>query len=176
MLSGGLGSSNYVLEELTTYFKDLSKGANSCVAGSRVLRTNGNARTVVVEGLLHDRRTEAHALREHIVRASYGIIMEETRPKMPSLSQIINPRLTNTTIDATDQIRWLVKFGETVQVGKPITVKITRCLKMSDQRKWTQKIVWLKGPRMLLPEKAEDGECSVSKLNRRSVLTNRRME
>ncbi|RSM01816.1 hypothetical protein CEP52_008324 [Fusarium oligoseptatum] len=155
ILSGGLGSSDYVLKELTTYFRDLSKGANSCVAGSRVLRTNGNARTVVVEGLLYDRRTKAHALREHIVRANYGIIVEETRPKWPALSRNVNP--ANTTTDAPDRIRWLVKFGETVQVGKPITVEITKPLEKSDQRKWTEKIVWLGGECPCLPANMKKG-------------------
>ncbi|RSL53572.1 hypothetical protein CEP54_010309 [Fusarium duplospermum] len=145
VLSGGLGSSDYVLKELTTYLRGLGNEANSCVAGSRVLRTNGNARTVVVEGLLHDRRTEAHTLREHIARANYGIIVKEPRPKKPTLSKIAKRYPTNTTIDAPDQIRWLVKFGETVQVGKPITVEITKPLEKSDQRKWTEKIVWLEG-------------------------------
>ncbi|UPK91770.1 hypothetical protein LCI18_002705 [Fusarium solani-melongenae] len=131
VLSGGLGSSDYVLKELTTYINDLGKKANSCVAGSRVLRTKGNARMVVVEGLLYDRRTEARALREHIARANYGIIVEEPRSR------------GSAQCSTSPTIRWLVKFGETIQVGKPTTVEITKRLEKSDRGKWAEKIVWL---------------------------------
>ncbi|RSL86364.1 hypothetical protein CEP51_002855 [Fusarium floridanum] len=159
ILSGGLGSSSYVLKELTTLFSRLGNEANSCVTGSRVLGAEDHARTAVVEGLLYDRRAKgARALGEHKARANYGIIVEEPRPKDPALNENTKQYTADTTVFVTDRIRWLVKFGETIQVGKPITVEITKRLEKSDQRKWTEKIVWLKGPDSFLPETVEDGK------------------
>ncbi|KAL2690003.1 hypothetical protein Neosp_004069 [[Neocosmospora] mangrovei] len=157
ILSGGLGSSDYVFEELTTYFNELTSETNSCVAGSKVFRAKGDARTVVMKGLLYDRRTQARALREHKARANYGVIVEEKLPKGSPSSKNTKRYREDGTIFATDRIRWLVKFGETIQVGRPITVDITKRLGKGGQRQWTEKIVWLDGEMLPLP-KAIDAE------------------
>ncbi|KAM6534811.1 hypothetical protein FALCPG4_004434 [Fusarium falciforme] len=157
VLSGGLGSSDYVLEELTTYFRDLANEANSCVIGSRVFRDKGDARTAVVKGVLYDRKTQARALREHKARANYGVIVEEKLPKGSSSSENTNQYPTDTTIFATDQIRWLVKFGDTIQVGRPITVDITKRLEKRDPWRWTEKVVWLDGKKSSLPKEVKAG-------------------
>ncbi|RSL37888.1 hypothetical protein CEP53_015393, partial [Fusarium sp. AF-6] len=149
-LSGGLGSSDYVLKELTTFLDSQASKANSCVAGSKFFRFEAYSRTVVIDGLLYDRRTKARKLREYIARANYGIIIEEPRSE-ESVSSKGSPANT------ADKIRWLVKFGETIQVDRPITVDITKRLKRSNQRKWTEKIVWLEGGSSNLPANVEEG-------------------
>lgn len=172
MLSGGLGSSDYVLDELTTYFKRLGNEANSCVTGSKVFRTKGDARTVVAKGLLYNRTTKARTLGEHKARGNYGIIVEEKIGKWSPLGENIKRYPGSDTKFATDRIRWLVKFGDTIQVGSPITTDITKRLVKSEQWKWTEKIVWLQGASSILPANVKDGECSWSKLNCSSVLIN----
>ncbi|KAM0433288.1 hypothetical protein ACHAPT_004164 [Fusarium lateritium] len=159
VLSGGLGSSEYVLKELDTYFKGLADEKNSCVAGSKVLRAAGDPRMAVVSGLLCNRRTstKAPALGELIARANYGIVVEEPQPRGFVPTENIKRYPANTTVFATDQIRWLVKFGETIEVGKPITLDMTKRLEKSDQRTWTEKIVWLSGESPVLPENVQDG-------------------
>ncbi|KAJ3467540.1 hypothetical protein MRS44_005104 [Fusarium solani] len=137
VLSGGLGSSDYVLKELTT--------------------AEGDARTAVVKGLLYDRRTKVRALGEHKARANYGIIVEEPQSEGPTLNENTKRYPSDTTVFATDRIRWLIKFGETIQVGEPTTVKITKRLEKSEQWKWTEKIVWLKGTGSFLPANVKDG-------------------
>ncbi|KAI8681256.1 hypothetical protein NCS55_00376100 [Fusarium keratoplasticum] len=144
VLSGGLGNSDYVLNELTTFFNDLAKEANTCV-GSKIFRAESDAGMVVANGLLNGRGTKAHALGEHIARANYGIIVEDPRSR------------GSARYPEGPTIRWLVKFGDTIQVGKPITVGITKRLEKSDQGKWTEKIVWLRGAREFLPETVKDG-------------------
>lgn len=160
------------MKGLTTYFNRLGNEANSCVTGSKVFRAEGDARTAVVKGLLYDRRTKVRALGEHKARANYGIIVEEPQPEGPTLNENTKRYPSDTTVFATDRIRWLIKFGETIQVGEPTTVKITKRLEKSEQWKWTEKIVWLKGTGSFLPANVKDGECSWSKLNCSSVLIN----
>ncbi|KAI8721869.1 hypothetical protein NCS52_00329500 [Fusarium sp. LHS14.1] len=168
VLSGGLGSSDYVLNELTAYFNRLGNEANSCVTGSKVFRAEGDARTAVVKGLLHDRRTKARTLGEHKARSNYGIIVEEPQSASRSPNESTKRYPKDTTVFVTDRIHWLVKFGETIQVDKPTTVKITKRLEKSDEWKWTEKIVWLGGGGENLPTNVKDG-CKMRMEELRSV-------
>lgn len=112
---------------------------------------------VVAQGLLYDRRPRTRALRKRIARASYGIIVEEPQSSASALRKIIK-QYPSKDVPAPDRIRWLVKSGETIQVDKPITLSLTKRLEKSDQRKWTEKIIWLMGDSSTLPENVEDGE------------------
>ncbi|KAJ4327519.1 hypothetical protein N0V84_002047 [Fusarium piperis] len=165
VVSGDLGSSDYVWERLAAHLNVLANEANSCLAGSKVRRVGDDARTAVVKGLLHDRRIKADALREHVAQANYGIIVEEPQPEGSAPSKNAKQYTADTTIFATDRIRWLVKSGETIQVGKPITLSITKRLEKSDQRKWAEKIVWLKSKSSALPKSVKDGwKCGMKEL------------
>lgn len=129
----------------------------------------------MAKGLLYDRGAKARAIGEHIARANYGIIVERPISRGSAASENIKQYPANATTFVRDQIHWLVEHEDIIKVGKPITIDIIKHLKKSDQRKWTEEILWLSGKRDL-PEYRKDGECSVSKLIRPSLLINRRRE
>ncbi|KAI1068857.1 hypothetical protein LB507_006113 [Fusarium sp. FIESC RH6] len=82
VISGGLGSSPYVLKQLKTYINSLACERDSCVAGASVVQVENDAQMVVVKGLLHDRRTNNHTLREYVARANYAVV--KTIPARPT--------------------------------------------------------------------------------------------
>ncbi|KAI8682645.1 hypothetical protein NCS56_00387700 [Fusarium sp. Ph1] len=111
---------------------------------------------------LHQEFQEASIseLGEHIARANYGIIVEKPRPEESAPSKNTKRYPVDTTI------RWLVKFRETIQVDRAITVDITKRLEKSDQGKWTEKIVWLKGESSYLPTNVKEGwTCGMKELH-----------
>ncbi|EEU46778.1 uncharacterized protein NECHADRAFT_35919 [Fusarium vanettenii 77-13-4] len=138
------GRLSFTRQQLESCFDTILKQIKSLIKEALHNFEGGNARMVVVEGLLYDRRTEVHALRNHIARANYGIVIEESRSGGPA------------RFPGGPTIHWLVKLGDTIQLGKPVTIDVTKRLEKSDPRRWTEKIVWLRGAGKFLPETVKD--------------------
>ncbi|KAG5756137.1 hypothetical protein H9Q70_001221 [Fusarium xylarioides] len=147
VISGGLGSSDYVLEQLKEYIATKAKERNSCVTGSTILTAKSHARKVVIHGLLSDRQSRHHALREYLARANYGIVPRRASPR---------GLLAGMSTSAEGNYAWPVKYRDTIKACKPVTIKITRKLEPGQQR-WTEEIVWLNGERNDLPNRSSQG-------------------
>ncbi|RFN45348.1 hypothetical protein FIE12Z_10413 [Fusarium flagelliforme] len=147
VISGGLGSSAYVLKQLKTYINSLACEKDSCVAGASVVQVENDAQMVVVKGLLHDRRTNDHTLRQYVARANYAIVKN-----IPSKST------ASAAKSAGEKIDWLVKYGDTIKACKPTTIRITRILAKAGPWRWTEEIMWLGGKRSHLPTSRQEGK------------------
>ncbi|KAJ4019561.1 hypothetical protein NW766_003296 [Fusarium irregulare] len=146
VISGGLGSSPYVLKQLKRYINSLACEKDSCVAGATVVQVQHDAQMVVVKGLLHDRRTNDHTLREYVARANYAIVKS------------ISSRSTSSAVmSAGESIDWRVKYGDTIKACKPTTIRITRILAKAGPWRWTEEIMWLGGKRSHLPTNRQEG-------------------
>ncbi|EKJ76580.1 hypothetical protein FPSE_03246 [Fusarium pseudograminearum CS3096] len=148
VLSGGLGGSDYVFEELVAYINSLAAKRDSRLVGVQFLRTAGDTRTAVVSGLLGWRNDNAQALREYIARASYGIVVRNPPPSLLSASDFI-------TQDG--RVKWIVKYGSYIKYFQPITVKLTKYFNKNDPWTWTEEVMWLdKEERILPPRKIHE--------------------
>ncbi|KAG4260177.1 hypothetical protein FPRO04_08723 [Fusarium proliferatum] len=147
VLSGGLGSSNYIFMELEKHINFLRDRGNRCVSGATVLQAQADAQMVVILGLLEDRKNETRALREYIARANYGI----TNSPSSRVSII------SATGSEERRIDWRVKYRDRIEVGKPISIEIIRELGKNDERRWTEEIVWAIATKDSLPEDMKQG-------------------
>ena len=110
------------------------------------MQVENDAQMVVVKGLLHDRQTNNHTLREYVARANYAIVKT-----IPSRST------ANAATSARERIDWRIKHGDTIKACKPTTIKITRILAKAGPWRWTEEIMWLDGKRSHLPTSRQEG-------------------
>ncbi|QPC79154.1 hypothetical protein HYE68_009906 [Fusarium pseudograminearum] len=146
VLSGGLGGSGYVLEELEAYINSLAAKRDSCLVGVQVLRAPGDTRTAVISGLLDERKYNAQALREYIARANYGIVVRDPAPSRSLFS-------ASAVTSQEARVEWKVKYGSYIKYFQPITIKLTKRFQKNDPRTWTEEIMWLDKEERILPSK-----------------------
>ncbi|KAG5800753.1 hypothetical protein H9Q69_000312 [Fusarium xylarioides] len=148
VISGGLGSSEYVLNELEAYIASLACEPNSCVAGAAVfLPAQGDARMVVVKGLLDDRQSKSHTLREYVARANYAITMNPSTPGSTA----------STSASIEEIIHWRLKYGDTIKACEPTTIRFIRKLGDKGPWRWTVEIMWVDQQRSRLPPNRIEG-------------------
>jgi hypothetical protein len=127
VLSGGLGSSAYVRDQLQQRFSSYSHPSANNVA---VIPCN-DPQLVVVRGLLLSWEQkwqtggQASVLATRIARASYGvIIMEEYNPSKHFLEDTITDAMDPKKKWALNQIQWLIRKGDVVDPNVPITKQL----------------------------------------------------
>ncbi|KAL8740298.1 MAG: hypothetical protein Q9190_006981 [Brigantiaea leucoxantha] len=132
VLSGGLGSSSYVKQCISSYYGSGIGSTKSNVKQMRTL-TIGEPQLAVVQGLVMERiQTVSRGnqiFEERCCRSSYGIIcMEEYNPNWDRhIGQKVILDQRDGKKWAVDQIQWFVKQGQNVSsngVLRPFTIKI----------------------------------------------------
>ncbi|KAK4122039.1 hypothetical protein N657DRAFT_622632 [Parathielavia appendiculata] len=123
VLSGGLGSSAYVRDQLQQRFADFPHPNASRV---EVIRCS-DPQLVVVRGLLLDHQQKAQTggtasvLAARVARASYGIIVKH--PYSPVLhfnEEIVTDRYETDKKWAVNQIEWLIRKGDVIYPNAPL--------------------------------------------------------
>jgi len=116
MLSGGLGSSQYVRARL----EELLAQHNHPNAQGMVILPCNEPQLVVVRGLVLDNTTRV--LESRIARMDYGVVLSQT---FTVAEGKLIPQLTDApvrkpnTYMATRQVTWLIQRGQKVSVDQP---------------------------------------------------------
>ncbi|KAJ5015657.1 hypothetical protein K4K57_012880 [Colletotrichum sp. SAR 10_99] len=144
VLSGGLGGSAYVRDNLQHQFQSYSHQNAEKVA---VIPCQ-DPQLVVVRGLLldHQQRMETgrlSVLATRIARASYGVVIKEVySPQMHFNEDIQNDAFDPKKKWAVNQIRWLIRKGDIVDPNTSLVHSLAISLGAGDtQRSWDANIV-----------------------------------
>ncbi|KXX80591.1 Chaperone protein HscA [Madurella mycetomatis] len=156
VLSGGLGSSAYVRDQLQQRFASFSHPNSNPV---EVIRCS-DPQLVVVRGLLLDRQQKAQTggtasvLAARVARASYGVIVRQ--PYLPGihLNEDIVPDLYETNKKwAMNQIEWLIKKGDVIYPNAPLAKLFQVRLAAGElTRAWDTEVVTSHSEPSLLPK------------------------
>ena len=164
ILSGGLGSSPYVRDQLQQRFINYPHPNASRVA---VIPCN-DPQLVVVRGLLLDRQQKwqtggiASVLAARVARASYGIIVREAY--MPEIH--INEEVRDDQYEpgkkwAMNQIEWLIRKGDTINPNVPLVKSFQIRLAGGDlTRAWDTRIIISHNDPGFLPRSMKQGDYS----------------
>ncbi|KAF3807095.1 hypothetical protein GCG54_00007351 [Colletotrichum gloeosporioides] len=144
VLSGGLGGSAYVRDNLQHHFHSYSHQNAEKVA---VIPCQ-DPQLVVVRGLLLDHQQKMETgrlsvLATRIARASYGVIIKEVySPQMHFNEDIQNDAFDPKKKWAVNQIRWLIRKGDIVDPNAPLVHSLAISLGAGDtQRSWDANVV-----------------------------------
>ncbi|KHN97561.1 uncharacterized protein MAM_04576 [Metarhizium album ARSEF 1941] len=155
VLSGGLGSSDYVFQKLDEFFT-WQKGRRPCL-GEAKLWTCSNPQTAVIRGLLMNKRNETFGPR--ITRASYGVVAHQC-PLGKSKSRLKGSRDSRGKA-VPGQIQWVVKKGTMIRPNDRFRHKVTRTFTKSDPDDWTETIVSSTCSLEYLPQTTQDAGVEV---------------
>ncbi|KAF9880281.1 hsp70 family chaperone [Colletotrichum karsti] len=155
VLSGGLGGSAYVRDSLQAQFQNYAHQNAEKVA---VIPCQ-DPQLVVVRGLLLDHQQKMETgrlsvLATRIARASYGVVIKEVY----SPQQHFNEDIQDDAFDpkkkwAVNQIRWLIKKGDTVNPNSPLVHSLAISLGAGDTRRsWDANIVISHNEASFLPK------------------------
>ncbi|KAH8657847.1 hypothetical protein BX600DRAFT_415644 [Xylariales sp. PMI_506] len=145
VLSGGLGSSPYIRDQLQQQFMNFPHPNASRVA----ILPCQDPQLVVVRGLLLDRQQKmetggtASVLSARIARASYGVVVQEvyTPAKHFNEDVVVDP-YDKKQKWATNQIEWLIKKGDVITPGSPLVKAMQIRLASNDTtRAWTSHFI-----------------------------------
>ncbi|KAK0718947.1 hypothetical protein B0T21DRAFT_395904 [Apiosordaria backusii] len=158
ILSGGLGSSAYILDGIKNYIKNSER---SVLKGTQV-RKCPDPQLVVVKGLLCEQRDGI--LRTRIARASYGLVVSPLYSKKdPShFQQKVNPDPHDGKKYVENQIRWMVKRDEEIPNDPKhvFSVSVNRRADLDGPFRWTETIVVSSRERTYLPTNTKDANVS----------------
>ena len=137
VLSGGLGSSAYVRDQLQRRFHQL-----------QVIPSN-DPQLVVVKGLLLDRQQRSEAgeaasvLSSRIARASYGVVVQEIyEPAMHANEDVLPDPFEPSKKWALNQIQWLIKKGDQINPNTSLVNSFEiRLAATNTTRAWNSGIV-----------------------------------
>ena len=156
VLSGGLGSSPYVRQRLTSHF-EIGPGSSKANAQDMKIVTVAEPQLAVVHGLVMDRvqsisRGEV-VFEQRCCRTSYGVLcLQEYNPNNPKHTGqdvILDPRDGKKYVE--DQIQWFIQQGQSVSskgVMKPFLIKIKPG---QEDKPWRNQIIMSNNPRDKLP-------------------------
>lgn len=146
VLSGGLGSSAYVRDQLQQRF--LSHKHPNASDQVQVIPCN-DPQLVVVRGLLLDRQQRwesggaTSVLSTRIARASYGVIVQEIYvPAVHDNEDVRVDPFEKNKKWALNQIQWLIKKGDQVNPNVPIVKSFQIRLAATDTtRAWNSQVI-----------------------------------
>ncbi|KAI6777669.1 hsp70 family chaperone [Emericellopsis cladophorae] len=155
MLSGGLGSSVYVKDQIAARYANQPHPA---AVGIRIVPCN-EPQLVVARGLLLDEQQKwqtgstMSVLSTRVARASYGIIvMEEYVPSLHYGETVFNDRFDPKKQWVSNQIQWLIKKGDMIHPNVPLSKPFHYRLAESDlTRSWTVDIITSRNEPSFLP-------------------------
>lgn len=162
VLSGGLGSSAYVRDQLQQRFLTYPHPNANRVA---VIPCN-DPQLVVVRGLLLDRQqrwqtnSTKSILASRIARASYGVIVRQMyTPSRHFGEDIRTDAFDKSKRWAINQIQWLIKKGDVVDPNVPLVKSFEISLAEGDlTRSWDAEIVMSHNEQSFLPTSMKKGE------------------
>jgi hypothetical protein len=162
VLSGGLGSSAYVRDQLQQRFLSYPHPNASRVA---VIPCN-EPQLVVVRGLLLDQQQKwetggtASVLATRIARASYGVVVQEVYAPQRHYNEDIRTDTYDTTQKwAVNQIQWLIRKGDVINPNLPLVKSFEIRLGPGDTtRSWDSEIVVSQNEPSFLPRSLKHGE------------------
>ncbi len=163
MLSGGLGSSTYVRDQLQQHFATRQHPSAQRVD---VIRCN-DPQLVVVRGLLLDRQQRyqtggmASVLAARVARASYGVIVKHAYvPEQHVYEDIAHDEHEPNKMWAINQIQWLIKKGDLIAPNSSVTKEFNVRLAAGElTRTWGTKIVMSNNETNALPRSLKQGAC-----------------
>jgi len=151
ILSGGLGSSAYVLQRLHEYIETSDR---SSLRGTKV-QMCAEPQLVVAKGLLLEQFNKT--LRTRIARASYGIIAPQ---RYSEKAGHFSPHIVVDCFDdhkyVMDRIHWFVKRGEKMASGAVLTVPIERRVALDEPLFFKETVVSCDNPDGCVPENMTD--------------------
>ncbi|KAK3687750.1 hypothetical protein B0T22DRAFT_138195 [Podospora appendiculata] len=155
VLSGGLGSSQYVRDQLQQRFQYYPHPNANNVA---VIPCN-DPQLVVVRGLLFDRQQkwetggQASVLGTRIARASYGVLIQEIySPAIHMNEDIRTDAFDPSQKWAVNQIQWLIRKGDVVNPNVPLVKSFEIRIGSRDTtRAWDSEIVVSQNEPSMLP-------------------------
>jgi hypothetical protein len=163
-LSGGLGSSTYVHDQLQQHF---AARQHPNARQVEVIRCN-EPQLVVARGLLLDRQERwqrggvASVLAARVARASYGVIVK--RPYSPA--HHANEDIVDDDYDpeqrwAINQIEWLIEKGQEINPNGSLTQELKMRLAAGElKREWDTRIVISHNEAKALPKSMKQGACA----------------
>lgn len=165
ILSGGLGSSAYVRDQLQQRFINYPHPNANHVA---VIPCN-DPQLVVVRGLLLDRQQRwqtdggASVLAARVARASYGVIVNEAySPALHFNEDICVDQYERDKRWAINQIEWLIKKGDTVNPDVPLVKSLQIRLASGElTRAWNTTVVISHCEPTFLPRSMKQRACKV---------------
>lgn len=161
VLSGGLGSSAYVRDQLQHRFSNYPHPNASCVA---VIPCN-DPQLVVVRGLLFDRQQrwntggKTSILAARVARASYGVIVQEVYSPALHFNEDLQPDPFDKGKKwAVNQIQWLIRKGEVINPNVPLVKSFAISLAEGElTRAWDSRIVISHNEPSFLPRSMKQG-------------------
>jgi len=161
ILSGGLGSSAYVRDQLQQRFINYPHPNANRVA----VVPCSDPQLVVVRGLLLDRQQRwqtggiASVLAARVARASYGVIVLEAYSPTVHFNEDVRPDQYEPSKKwAINQIEWLIKKGDTINPNVPLVKSFQIRLAGGDfTRAWDTKIVISHSEPSFLPRSMKQG-------------------
>ncbi|GJC95410.1 Hsp70 family chaperone [Colletotrichum higginsianum IMI 349063] len=155
ILSGGLGGSAYVRDSLQKQFQNYSHQNASKVA---VIPCQ-DPQLVVVRGLLLDHQQKMETgrisvLATRVARASYGVLIKQVySPQQHFDEEIQNDQFDPKKKWAMNQIRWLIRKGDSVNPNSPLVHSLAVSLAPGDtKRSWDAHIVVSHNETSFLPK------------------------
>lgn len=163
MLSGGLGSSAYVRNQLQERLLAYQHPNASRVV---VIPCN-DPQLVVVRGLLFDRQQRwqtgggASVLATRIARASYGVVVQEVYSPALHFNEDVRPDPYDRKQKwAINQIQWLIRKGDVVNPNSPLVKPFHIRLAAGDMtRSWDAEIILSHNEPSFLPRSLKQGAC-----------------
>ncbi|KAK0639009.1 hypothetical protein B0T16DRAFT_449835 [Cercophora newfieldiana] len=145
ILSGGLGSSMYILNRLQEY---IAESKHASLSGAAV-QMCAEPQLVVIKGLLLEQTNRI--LRTRIARASYGVVFRERYSKTRHFDPIhvIDPHDGKEYV--ADQVQWIVRRGERLINGDALFATVERRAALDEPLAWTETIVWSDNPDGCVP-------------------------
>ncbi|KAM7216812.1 hypothetical protein V8F06_007789 [Rhypophila decipiens] len=145
VLSGGLGSSAYVRDQLQQRFLSYPHPNANRVA---VIPCN-DPQLVVVRGLLYDRQQRwntggtTSVLAARVARASYGVIVQEVYSPALHFNEDLQPDPFDKGKKwAINQIQWLIRKGDVINPNAPLVKSFAISLAEGElTRAWDSRIV-----------------------------------
>ncbi|KAH0543032.1 hypothetical protein FGG08_002640 [Glutinoglossum americanum] len=176
VLSGGLGSSKYVQDEVTARYepqgikiladrKDPEEPYVPSFASLTVL-TEQHSPLAVCKGLVLDRMQRichgTSVFRTRSCRSSYGILFNDRYNKDKHAAQTPVECPLNGKLYVTNQIDWFIRKGEVIREDVPITREYKKRIGFKDPDKaWEDTIVMSNLPSDCLPQYLGQGDSRV---------------
>ncbi|KAK1758161.1 hypothetical protein QBC47DRAFT_410878 [Echria macrotheca] len=150
ILSGGLGSSEFIHQRLQEY---VQRSERSSLEGTRV-QMCAEPQLVVIKGLLLEHTSSI--LRTRIARASYGVVIREPYSTKRHFNQPQIVDIWDEKVYATEQVRWIVKKGDRIVNGRPLLATIRRNAGLTEPLSWIETIVVSHNPEGCEPNNISD--------------------
>ncbi|KAK5654474.1 hypothetical protein OQA88_7102 [Cercophora sp. LCS_1] len=150
ILSGGLGSSEYILKRLQQHVETSERKS---LSGTRV-QMCAEPQLVVIKGLLLDHTSSI--LRTRIARASYGVVTSERYSPKKHFNQNQIVDIWDDKVYVPEQIKWIVKRGDKIVSGNQLFATITRHAGLTEPLSWIETIVSSDNPEGCEPGNVND--------------------